>query len=339
MNRLELEWQRLFGADGGRALVLELGRPADWPRTAALWRALQEDLGWPAPAIAVNGEDAYQLWCSLAEPLPAAEAAALAEALRRRCAADLAPRRWRAWPPGAPAAVPAEKAGSDGPRWSAFVTPDLAPLFAETPWLEIPPGDDAQAGLLAPVASVKPAQWAALPATTPPATPEPAAPAAPQLRPASGADPRAFLLGVMQDAAAPLALRVDAAKALLAAPSAVSAASPAWPTDGVAAPVQRQLDAYNAHDLERFVAEYHDDVQVFRPPAAEPVLAGKAAFAAHYAQNRFNVPTLHAALLNRIVVGSIVVDQEQITGLGETPLAAVAVYAVDGGRIRRVWFY
>jgi hypothetical protein len=103
--------------------------------------------------------------------------------------------------------------------------------------------------------------------------------------------------------------------------------------------VQRQLDAYNAHDLERFVAEYHDDVQVFRPPAAEPVLAGKAAFAAHYAQNRFNVPTLHAALLNRIVVGSIVVDQEQITGLGETPLAAVAVYSVDGGRIRRVWFY
>ena len=35
-------------------------------------------------------------------------------------------------------------------------------------------------------------------------------------------------------------------------------------------PVQRQLDAYNAHDLEHFVAEYHDDVKVYRPPASEP---------------------------------------------------------------------
>ena len=44
-------------------------------------------------------------------------------------------------------------------------------------------------------------------------------------------------------------------------------------------PVRRQLDAYNAHDLERFVAEYADDVRVFRPPATEPALAGKRAFA------------------------------------------------------------
>ena len=27
-------------------------------------------------------------------------------------------------------------------------------------------------------------------------------------------------------------------------------------------PVQRQLDAYNARDVERFAAEYADDIQV-----------------------------------------------------------------------------
>ena len=43
------------------------------------------------------------------------------------------------------------------------------------------------------------------------------------------------------------------------------------------AAVQRQLDAYNAHDSKRFVAEYTDDVRVFRPPEPEPVLAGKPA--------------------------------------------------------------
>ncbi len=45
---------------------------------------------------------------------------------------------------------------------------------------------------------------------------------------------------------------------------------------------QRQLDAYNARDLERFVAEYTDDVVVYRLPGAEPILTGKVAFAEHY---------------------------------------------------------
>lgn len=104
-------------------------------------------------------------------------------------------------------------------------------------------------------------------------------------------------------------------------------------------PVQAQLDAYNAHDLERFLAPYHDDVRVFRPPAQEPVLVGKQAFGAHYAKNRFNLPQLHAALLNRIVSGSRVVDHEHITGLPDGPLSAIAVYEVDDDRIRTVWFF
>jgi len=103
-------------------------------------------------------------------------------------------------------------------------------------------------------------------------------------------------------------------------------------------PVQRQLDAYNAHDLERFVAEYTDDVQVFRPPAKEPVLSGKKAFAEHYAKNRFTIPTLHARLVNRIVSGNIVVDHEAITGLPDRS-SAVAVYEIVAGRIRTVWFF
>lgn len=104
-------------------------------------------------------------------------------------------------------------------------------------------------------------------------------------------------------------------------------------------PVQRQLEAYNAHDLERFVAEYTDDVRVFRPPATEPVLAGKTAFAAHYAKNRFNLPHLHARVVNRMVAGDKVVDHEHITGLQPGVLEAIAVYEVVQGRIRTVWFY
>jgi hypothetical protein len=107
----------------------------------------------------------------------------------------------------------------------------------------------------------------------------------------------------------------------------------------VEGPVRRQLEAYNARDLERFVAEYTDDVQVFRPPAAEPVLSGKKAFADYYAANRFNLPALHAEIVNRIVIGNKVIDHERITGVGDEPFEAAAVYEIHSGLIRAVWFF
>lgn len=104
-------------------------------------------------------------------------------------------------------------------------------------------------------------------------------------------------------------------------------------------PVQRQLEAYNARDLERFVAQYAEDIRVFRPPSPEPVLVGKPALARHYADNRFTLPGLHAEVVNRMVSGSIVVDHERITGLQTDVVEAIAVYAVSDGLIHAVWFY
>ena len=106
-----------------------------------------------------------------------------------------------------------------------------------------------------------------------------------------------------------------------------------------AEPVQRQLEAYNAKDLERFVAEYTEDVQVFRPPQTEPVLSGKKTFAEHYGKNRFTLPSLHAEVVNRIVAGNKVVDHERISGLQEGIVEAIVVYEVVDERIRTVWFY
>jgi hypothetical protein len=101
---------------------------------------------------------------------------------------------------------------------------------------------------------------------------------------------------------------------------------------------QRQLDAYNAHDLERFIAEYTDDVVAYRLPSTAPFLSGKAAFAEHYRKNRFNIPGLHAALVNRMVFGNKVIDQERVVGVGAQPMEVAAIYEVTPKGISKVWF-
>jgi len=253
MNRLPSELQRLYAAqapgpdtapealrliDGSgrvRAMVLSLARPADWQALAKVWQGVQVDLDLPAPAIAVSGTDAYQLWFSLAQPLPAAQALAFLESLRLRYLGDIKPQRVGLMPSldGASppqwlhaASVPALQASG---AWSAFVAPELAPVFADEPWLETAPNPEGQSSLLARLASIPLADFElALQGLNPaqaagPGTPAPAvlsdAVATPigQRKAATGPwlDPKSFLLEVMNNDAVELRLRIEAAKALL----------------------------------------------------------------------------------------------------------------------------
>lgn len=255
MNRLHSELQRLFGlalpvpspeaapaagsespAEGRRMMVLTLGRPADWPRLASLWRAVQADLGLPAPAIAVNGVDGFALWFALAQPVPAARAAAFVDGLCRRYLGDVPGHRLQCLPAGDGAAWPAPAVPGAPVRpdqWSAFVAPDLAPMFAETPWLDLPPPLDGQAellsrlqpasaevfaqacALLAPAAAADghPPSMATM-ATTARGGTEDSTEGSPGARAASE-QARRFLLGTMHDATLDMALRIAAARALL----------------------------------------------------------------------------------------------------------------------------
>jgi hypothetical protein len=111
------------------------------------------------------------------------------------------------------------------------------------------------------------------------------------------------------------------------------------PTSMPAAVVQRQLDAYNAHDLQAFVATYSDNVVVYRPPETAPSLSGKQQLSDFYRDNRFNKPALRAELVHRTVIGNKVIDHERITGLRQEPLEAVAVYLVTDELIQAVWIY
>ncbi|HSV33908.1 MAG TPA: hypothetical protein VLI46_00055 [Ramlibacter sp.] len=232
MNRLQAELHRLHlarepqpsaGGDAS-AMVLELARPAHWQTLSKAWQGVQADLGLPAPAIAISGTDAYQLWFSLAEPAPAAQASAFLDALRRHYLAGVMPDRIRRVPCDGsapnqllPVLPPIEALPG---QWSAFVAPDLATLFEAEPWLDLAPSPDAQADLLSRLVSIQPGDLAralerlrAIETPPPPSTTP--AQAHRLAAPSQESDPRQFLLDVMNDRSIDLHLRIEAAKALL----------------------------------------------------------------------------------------------------------------------------
>ena len=102
--------------------------------------------------------------------------------------------------------------------------------------------------------------------------------------------------------------------------------------------VQRQLEAYNARDLEGFAETYSDDIRIFRMPSTEPAIVGKAQLRDVY-RARFSSQGLHAEIVSRIVLGNKIIDHERVVGIEKNPVEAVAVYEVEGGLIRTVWFF
>jgi len=235
MNPLQFELDRLYGmgasavdgaapagGQGLRALVLELTPPAGWSQLSSVWTGVQSDLGLPPPAIAVSGVDGLQLWFSLASPISPSAGALFLKGLRDRYLADVGSAQVRLIAEAAqfPAAPPFENSRD---RWSAFIAPDLASVFADTPWLDVPANDEGQATLLRALEPIRQAAFEAALSQLGVIEEEPAdlkrsGTGAPEVRAfePGGADAERFLRGVMNDEALPLALRIEAAKALLA---------------------------------------------------------------------------------------------------------------------------
>ena len=102
--------------------------------------------------------------------------------------------------------------------------------------------------------------------------------------------------------------------------------------------VQRQLDAYNARDIEALMATYAEDVQHFEFPST--LVATGAAQVRERLSVRLQEPNLHATLLNRIAMGNIVIDHERITRTfpeGTGTIELVAMYEVHDDKIVKAW--
>jgi imidazolonepropionase-like amidohydrolase len=100
---------------------------------------------------------------------------------------------------------------------------------------------------------------------------------------------------------------------------------------------QQQLNAYNARDIDAFVAPYSDSVELYQFPN-KLIGKGKKQMYDDYKGMFERVKDLHCHLVNRIVQGNIVIDHESVTGFGPTPFKAIAIYTIEKGKIQKVHF-
>ena len=102
--------------------------------------------------------------------------------------------------------------------------------------------------------------------------------------------------------------------------------------------VQAQLEAYNAQDLDAYCAFYADDV-VVADLNGKITTQGIEAYRTRYAGTFAQFPQNKADLLNRIVVGSTVIDHEKvIRSPGGETFEVIAIYTLADGKIARVDF-
>ena len=102
--------------------------------------------------------------------------------------------------------------------------------------------------------------------------------------------------------------------------------------------VDRQVEAYNARDVEGFAACYAEDVAILDAAGAE-VTRDRAELAEQYGRWFARNPDLHVEIVSRIEIGDFVIDAEVVSGTPDGPMQAVAIYRVnDDGLIDRVQF-
>jgi hypothetical protein len=102
--------------------------------------------------------------------------------------------------------------------------------------------------------------------------------------------------------------------------------------------VDAQLKAYNSRNLEAFLAPYSDTVKVYLAPN-KLMYQGKKRMLDSYEYLFKAYPDLNCRVINRMLEGNVVIDQERVFLAKDAPLVeAIAVYRVHSGKITEVMF-
>ena len=100
--------------------------------------------------------------------------------------------------------------------------------------------------------------------------------------------------------------------------------------------VQQQLDAYNARDIDGFLDTYSEAVELYDFPN-KMTSQGKEKLKESYSGFFDATPDLHCEIIDRIVIGNKVIDEESITVNGDN-FRAVVLYEVENDKIAKVTF-
>jgi ribosomal protein S18 acetylase RimI-like enzyme len=101
--------------------------------------------------------------------------------------------------------------------------------------------------------------------------------------------------------------------------------------------ITANLSAYNARDLEAFLASFDPDIEM-HDLRSGAVSRGIDDVRARYSALFASSPALHSRILHRSVLGDLVHDHELVTGRAGGDVEILITYEVRDGRIRRVWW-
>ena len=142
----------LLGNDGSLStLVMAFGGKGGgeqhWSELVIIANALQQELDLPAPAVSVSGSDTFNLWLSLAAPVPVAQAQQFVQLLRRAFLPESG-RVLASAPPADLADLPLPPHLHASGKWSAFIHPGMGAAFADEAGLDMAPTPAGQLALL-----------------------------------------------------------------------------------------------------------------------------------------------------------------------------------------------
>lgn len=106
--------------------------------------------------------------------------------------------------------------------------------------------------------------------------------------------------------------------------------------EGPESVVQRQVNAYNARNIDAFLSTYSENIELYNFPGGL-IGAGKEKMRDMYEGFFKSNTNLHCEIVNRIVLGNTVIDHERVRLNGKT-LEAIAIYEVSNGKIVKVTF-
>lgn len=100
--------------------------------------------------------------------------------------------------------------------------------------------------------------------------------------------------------------------------------------------VDRQLQAYNARDIDAYCALFADDAVVVRVGNPDREVARGIAAIREFYTARFRSTGLSCRIKARMSLGDFVIDHEVVTGIRPEVVQVIAIYEVRESLIRAI---